>query len=119
MKLFYSIVLLLVLIPSNSIASLTTSLTPSDSVKCFPIDKAKTLLIYANKGLLLDSLTALYENEIQTLDAIIDQKDSQLALAQGLIESQSNKIIQLEKREKWLWVGLGVSALAILILAIF
>ena len=107
------------LITNSLTASTLNFSTPSDSVKCFSIDEAKMLLLYANRGLKLDTITALYEQEIKTLDAIIEEKDKQLLLSEGLIRTQSNQIEKYKRREKWFIVGISASTLAALFIAIF
>lgn len=99
------------LISTNSIASSRTSLNPQDSLRCFNENDAKTLLAFAKKGLILDSLTKTYDSAIINLEEIIIEKNDQLQIAEALVNSQRSEIKTL-KRHNFIWIGVACLELA-------
>jgi len=90
-----------------------TSLTEQDSLRYFTIDESKTLLKFANRGLICDSLTQAYDNKIETLEQIIQNKDNQILLANEIIQSQRIEIDRLNRKIKWFKYGCaGFGAIA-------
>lgn len=75
--------------------------------------------MYAQRGLQLDSLDALYQMKIGVMDSIIVHKDKQLQISQELVQMQSNEIVKHKRREKWFAVGIGASVLAVILMALF
>ena len=100
----------------NSIAFSQDSLT--DSSKCFTIEEARTLLRYAEKGYLCDSLTLSYEKEIEILYKVIEENNDQLSIADTYIRVQSTEIDKLRKQKKYLTFGLGTSLIGLLVFVI-
>ena len=95
------------------VCSMTSLHAQEDSVKCFSIEDAKTLLIYAERGYLCDSLTSAYDNKIETLEQIIQNKDRQILLANEVIQSQRIEIDKLNRKIKWFRYGCaGLGAIA-------
>lgn len=98
----------------------TTFLTAQeDSLRCFTVEESKTLLKYAEKGYLCDSLMTLYDGKIETLEQIIGKKDQEILLSAQLIQSQLNEIDKYIRREKWFKLGLGVLSGALIVFVIF
>jgi hypothetical protein len=86
-----------------------TSLT--DSIKCFTIQEAKTLLKFAEKGYLCDSLTKKYDKALQDFENILIEKNEQLQISEIYINSLTNEIKKHRRRNKILISvcgGLGI-----------
>ena len=92
-----------------------TSFEKQDSI-CFHEDQARILLIHAKKGLIVDSLITTYDNQIETLEGIISEKNKQLSLSTDLITTQSTKIKKLERRVLFLGIFSGVCIIGIILL---
>lgn len=96
-----SIALILSSLTAFSTASSSVHIKQQDdSLKCFTIEQSKTLLKYAEKGYMCDSLSKTYEKQIEALEGAIAIKDEQIALAGKMIQSQQNDISDLEKKVK-------------------
>lgn len=80
-----------------------------DSLRCFTIEESKTLLKFAERGLICDSLTQAYEGKVHTLEEIIQNKDGQILLADEVIKSQRDEIIGLNRKIKWFRYGLATT----------
>jgi len=113
------ILLLMVLTTANSMTYSQISSTEQDTIKCFSILDAKTLLKYAERGYLCDSLSIKYEEQIETFKDIVSVKDSELLLVERLIQSQAIEIKRKHKEIRWLKIAvIGLSSVAILELLI-
>lgn len=108
MKLLRLIPLLILLIRPN--------FTNSQDTLCIELNKYREILKLANKGYLCDSLITTYDTQVKTLEKIIQNKDEQLILSQGVINSQRNEIKKQKTKIIFLSSGLGVAILSIIIL---
>ena len=119
LKWLKTIVLSMALLGPNSTSFSQTSSTASDSVKCFSIKDAKTLLKYAERGYFCDSLTVQYEEKVKTYKTVVSVKDEELLLSQRLIEAQMMQINKQSKQIKFFKmavISLGAVCLIELIL---
>ncbi len=102
-------------VSNSSSSSFIVALKGDDSLKCFTINDAKTLLKFANRGILCDSLTNAYDEKIETLSKIIKNKDGQILLADDLIQLQHTKIKGLEKSANRMKILCGILSGAVLV----
>ena len=113
------IALLTLLIIGNLTAYSQTSLREQDSLHCFNEIEAKTLLSYAEKGLILDSIIITYDKAIISLEEILQNKNDQLQISEQLINSQRNEIKKTHRENK-LWMSLTcVSTLGLIFSLLF
>ena len=86
---------------------LSSSLYAQDSLT-FSFDEAKTLLKYAEKGYLCDSLVVAYEEKIENFEQIVAIKNDEIEMSGRLIESLLVETDKLRRQVKWLKLGCGV-----------
>ena len=89
----------------------------SDSL-CLPVSTVKYLAKSAEKYYLCDSLNKINEEEIRLLREVIDEKQVQENLHQGLLFELRNEIIKLRRHRMLLGIGLGTSIAAVLLIAL-
>lgn len=97
----------------------TSSGYAQDDTLCFGIDEAKNLLKHAEKGYICDSLITKYVEKDSLRQEIIKEKDGQLKLSENLVNALNNDLQVANKKIKWLWFGLGMSGIGIILAVIF
>jgi hypothetical protein len=90
----------------------------TDSIKCFTIQEAKTLLKFAEKGYLCDSLTEKYDKAIQDFENILIEKNDQLEISEKYIYSLTNEIEKERKKKKVLIASVGVLGVLCIVLGV-
>lgn len=82
---------------------------------CFPIETAKHLARSSELFYLCDSLSKIDEEEIQLLREVIDEKQTQENLHQGVLFELRNQVTKLRRQRVFLSVGLGGLTVALVI----
>ena len=85
---------------------------------CFPIKTAEHLSRSSELFYLCDSLSKIDEEEIRLLREVLDEKQVQENLHQGVLSTLRNEVTKLRRQRVFLSVGLGGLAVLSLILAI-
>lgn len=106
----------LMLVPNSWIVYSQPSST--DSTKTFPIEDARQLLFFANRGLILDSLVVAYEGKIETLDALVGKKNEEIILSSKMIDALVKDVDRYKRREIFFKLGLGVLGGALIVFVI-
>jgi len=107
----------MVLLGLNLTVSSTCFSQPSDSL-CFTTEDAKTLLKFAKRGVLCDSLSLAYQGKISTLEDIIGVKNSELLLCEDIIVALKSENDKYRRREVWFKLGLGALGGALVVFII-
>ncbi len=113
-------VLILFILTSQKTAygqELTASELPSDTI-CLDIEVVKMLASSHEKYYLCDSLNKINEEEIYLLTELLEEKHDQLQIGELLINTQRNEIERLQRQRTILGVGVGISLIAVLLLAL-
>jgi len=106
------IVLLTLLTALNWTACSQASSIGTDSI-CFTVDQSKTLLKFARRGEICDTLITAYEKKTKSLESVVYLQDEELQLSSRLITSQMMQIKTLNRKVqnfKILSISLGVVA---------
>ena len=85
---------------------------------CLPIKTVKVLAASHEKLIFADSLNRINEEEIFLLTELLEEKHDQLQMAELLINTQRNEVERLQRHRTFLGVGLGVSLVGVLLLAL-
>jgi len=96
---------------------LTGSELSSDTI-CLDIEVVKMLAASHEKYIFADSLIKINEEEIYLLTELLEEKHDQLQIGELLINTQRNEIKRLQRQRTILGVGVGVSLIAVLLLAL-
>lgn len=98
------ILLLTALMVVNLTVCSTTFSQDQDTVKCFTIDEAKTLLKFAEKGLKFDEVVAEYDTLIIEYDKKIQTLESKISVLQEfnskVLQDNTNLKEALSRSEK-------------------
>lgn len=89
----------------------------SDSI-CFTIDESKTLLKFARRGEMCDTLITAYEKKIKSIENVLYLQNEELQLSGKLITSQMMQIKKQSRKIQGLKI-LSISLGSILALETF
>ena len=85
---------------------------------CLPTQTVRILAASNEKLIFADSLNNINEEEIKLLREVIEEKQVQENLNEGLLSTLRNEVERLQRHRTILGVGLGVSLIAVLLLAL-
>jgi hypothetical protein len=93
----------------------TTSSDSNDTL-CFTLDQANYLLKSTEKYVILDSILQVTNDKIQNLQKANKVQGKQLEVAEKVIIAERNEIERLQRKNKFLSIGLGASIVGVLVL---
>jgi len=108
LKLIQRISLICVICLTNS------SFAQNDTI-CFPINEAKNLLKFAEKGYLCDSIIQYKDEQDSILRSTLEIKDKQITVSTHIINGQIVKIRRLRLVSGSLGVGLGLCLIFLIV----
>jgi len=85
---------------------------------CLPVSDVKILAAESEKYYLCDSLNRINEEEILLLRQVIEEKQTQESLHQGVLSQARNEVNKLRRQRTLLSVGLGGSLACIIVLLV-
>jgi cob(I)alamin adenosyltransferase len=85
---------------------------------CLPVSDVKILAAESEKYYLCDSLNRINEEEIKLLRQVIEEKQTQENLHQGVLSQARNEVTKLRRQRTLLSVGLGGSLTCIIVLLV-
>ena len=85
---------------------------------CLPVSDVKVLAASHEKLIFADSLNSLHEEEILLLRQVIEEKQTQENLHQGVLSQARNEVNKLRRQRTLLSVGLGGSLACIIVLLV-
>ena len=83
---------------------------------CLPVSDVKILAAESEKYYLCDSLNRINEEEILLLRQVIQEKQTQENLHQGVLSQARNEVNKLRRQRTFLSVGLGGALACIIVL---
>lgn len=85
---------------------------------CLPVSDVKILAAESEKYYLCDSLNRINEEEILLLRQVIEEKQTQENLHQGVLSGIRNEVNKLRRQRTFLSVGLGGALSFIIVLLV-
>jgi hypothetical protein len=85
---------------------------------CLPVSDVKILAAESEKYYLCDSLNRINEEEILLLRQVIEEKQTQENLHQGVLSQARNEVNKLKRQRTFLSVGLGGALTCIIVLLV-
>lgn len=102
--------ILLLMLLTNPLFAICQTTSSKDTI-CYKLNDAKTLLKFAERGYLCDSLIIAYDSTITIQEEIILRKDQQLTTIEQLVNAQRYELQRLERNQKlWKIVAIGLSS---------